>query len=331
MYEKFAEQIIELDQKDKAQPQQPVVNEQVEEKAEETVETQEAVAPEPTPAPEPEKVEAQVETEQTEETEQIQKEWYDLEDDAQKEAVTPEPVVAEPEPEVVMEEEDEDVKLLREFKKSGKSLRDFITEVDVPDYKSMSDADIIKKAFEELENMNTEELSEAMDELSSLTLFQRKKLAQDYRNQFLLQSDEKLKRLSSTLKPQEDQTKEVLSRFQTELDQTLKQVSGKEVYGLKVTDEMSNRIKNYLSKEIKMNRADGSIDVDLFVDFATWRLYGKDIVRTNVTKAKNDGRKELLIATTNPSSGSGPSNMSGAMKSNALDDAFSGYIKNKNF
>ncbi len=230
-----------------------------------------------------------------------------------------------------MEEEDEDVKLLREFKKSGKSLRDFINEVDVPDYKSMSDTDIIKKAFEELENMNTEELAEAMDELSALTLFQRKKLAQDYRNQFLQVSDEKLKRLSSTLKPQEDRSKEVLSRFQTELDQTLKQVSGKEVYGLKVTDEMSNRIKNYLSKEIKMNRADGSIDVDLFVDFATWRLYGKDIVRTNVTKAKNDGRKELLIATTNPSSGSGPSNMSGAMKSNALDDAFSGYIKNKNF
>lgn len=328
MYEKFAEQIIELDQKDKAQPQQPVVDQQVEEKAEETVE---AVAPEPAPAPEPEKVETQVEAEQTEETEQIQKEWYDLEDDVQPEAVTPEPVVAEPEPEVVMEEEDEDVKLLREFKKSGKSLRDFINEVDVPDYKSMSDADIIKKAFEELENMNTEELAEAMDELSSLTLFQRKKLAQEYRNQFLQVSDEKLKRLSSTLKPQEDRTKEVLSRFQTELDQTLKQVSGKEVYGLKVTDEMSNRIKNYLSKEIKMNRADGSIDVDLFVDFATWRLYGKDIVRTNVTKAKNDGRKELLIATTNPSSGSGPSNMSGAMKSNALDDAFSGYIKNKNF
>jgi len=78
-----------------------------------------------------------------------------------------------------------------------------------------------------------------------------------------------------------------------------------------------------------LNRKDGSIDADLLAEFALWKLYGKDIVRTNVTKAKNSGRREVLEATTNPSSGRGPSNNNNGFQGVTVDDAFGSYLNAK--
>jgi hypothetical protein len=135
--------------------------------------------------------------------------------------------------------------------------------------------------------------------------------------------------LTSAPTQQKVEAQKTLVRFEAEVDSLAKQLSGKEIYGLTVTDEMSSKIKSYLTKEISLNRQDGSIDADLLADFALWKLYGKDIVRTNVTKAKNSGRKEVLEVTTNPSSGKGPSNMSRGQQGLGVDDAFNSWLSTK--
>lgn len=255
--------------------------------------------------------------------ESVEKPWY--ESDGENQIVPETAAVLTP----AAEEEDEEVRLFKEYKKSGKTLKEFVKEFDITDYNALSDAEIIQKGLKELENFADEEYEAAVEEVAQMSLFQKKKLIQEYRSAFVAQNEEKLKQLSSLPDKQQSQVTVAANRFETEMESFAKAISGKELYGLKVTDEMSTKIKDYLTKEINFNRKDGSLDVELLADFAMWRLYGKDIVRTNVTKAKNDGRKEMLIATTNPSTGSGPSNLSNSFASNGAADAFGDYLNAK--
>jgi hypothetical protein len=201
--------------------------------------------------------------------------------------------------------------------------------MNVPDYASLDDAKIVEMGLQQLEGFTGDDYASAVEEFNQMSLFQRKKLVQEYRNTFLQQADSKLKQLSQTSNVQKDKVQQTVQRFESEVDQIAKEISGKEMYGFKVTDEMSAKIKTFLKKEISLNRTDGSIDAELMADFALWRLYGKDIVRANVTAAKNAGRKEMLMATTNPSSGGGPSNANAGMKTTGADDAFSAYLNAK--
>lgn len=253
--------------------------------------------------------------------------WYERNDDP---APAGDPKPADPKPvDPAPVDEDDDIKLLREFKKSGKTLKDFVAEMNVPDYASMDDAKIVEMGLQQLEGFTGDDYASAVEEFNQMSLFQRKKLVQEYRNTFLQQADSKLKQLSQTSNVQKDKVQQTVQRFESEVDQIAKEISGKELYGFKVTDEMSAKISTFLKKEISLNRTDGSIDAELMADFALWRLYGKDIVRANVTAAKNAGRKEMLIATTNPSSGGGPSNANAGMKTTGADDAFSAYLNAK--
>ena len=250
--------------------------------------------------------------------------WYEKEEAAASETkIEVKPKVEE------SVEEDEDIKLLREFKKSGKTLRDFVKELDVPDFATMDEASIVEIGLKELEGFTGDDYAAAVEEFNQMSLFQKKKLVSDYRNTLIAQNEEKLKQLTSGPSKQKEETQKTLTRFETEIGSIAKDMSGKEVYGLKVTDEMSSKIQSYLTKEISLNRKDGSIDADLLAEFALWKLYGKDIVRTNVTKAKNSGRREVLEATTNPSSGRGPSNNNNGFQGVTVDDAFGSYLNAK--
>lgn len=252
--------------------------------------------------------------------------WYERNDDQNSAAPKPNDPPADPAPVV---DEDEDIKMLKEFKKSGKTLKDFINEMNVPDYASMDDATIVEMGLQQLEGFTGDDYASAVEEFNQMSLFQRKKLVQEYRNTFLQQSEAKLKQLTQEPAKKNEHIQQTVQRFEAEVDQIAQEISGKEMYGFKVTDEMSTKISNFLKKEISLNRADGSIDAELMADFALWRLYGKDIVRANVTAAKNAGRKEMLIATTNPSSGAGSSNANPGMKSTGANDAFDAYLNAK--
>lgn len=251
------------------------------------------------------------------------KAWYEMDDAPAAEQKPEETKVTAP------EEEDEDIKLLREYKKSGKSLKDFVKDLDVPDYAALDDAAIVEIGLKQLEGFDGDEYNNAVEEFNNMSIFQKRKLIAEYRTQLIAQNEDKLKRLTTQSAVANDQAKQTLTRFQTEVETLSKELTGKEMYGITVTDEMSSKIKNFLTKEINLNRKDGSIDAELLADFALWRLYGKDIVRTNVTKAKNSGRREVLEATTNPSDGRGPSNISTGMNGVNVGDAFSNYLNAK--
>lgn len=321
MYEQIEEQLKKQTEENKpAASAQPVVETPVETKVVTTEETPKVE----TPAENNTEVQTQENKSNEENLNPNEpKAWYEMDDAPAAEQKPEEPKV------VATEEEDEDIKLLREYKKSGKSLKDFVKDLDVPDYAALDDAAIVEIGLKQLEGFDGDEYNNAVEEFNNMSIFQKRKLIAEYRTQLIAQNEDKLKRLTTQSTVANDQAKQTLTRFQTEVETLSKELTGKEMYGITVTDEMSSKIKNFLTKEINLNRKDGSIDAELLADFALWRLYGKDIVRTNVTKAKNSGRREVLEATTNPSDGRGPSNISTGMNGVNVGDAFSNYLNAK--
>lgn len=290
--------------------------------------------------------EAQVveQTQETQDTNQAeasetpaQKSWYDSEDEEET-TETQAPTSTQPEPQQVQPKEtvelppelnDEEVKLIIEYKKSGKTLKDFVQEYNIVDYDSMDDNKIIEMGLKQLEGFKGEELDEASSEIESMNLFQKKKLIRDYRAQFDQINQEKLKQLSSFENTQAEVQKATVQRFNTELESTVSKITNQERYGLKITDEMSKSLKKYVADEMNFQRPDGSLDVEALLDVALWRKYGKELVRANVTRAKNEGREEILRQTTNPSTGTGSSNASAGFSNDNLSDAFTQYLNNK--
>lgn len=277
---------------------------------------------EPTPA---EPAPAASEPNEPASNEPASKAWYEADEPASAEPASNEP----PSPQTLVEEEDEDIALIKEFKKQGKTLKDFVEQYKVEDVSKYTDTQIIEKALKEFEGFEGDEFDQAMSEVETMPLFQKKKLIQEYRAKYNEMNQEKLKQLSSSSNKTSEKQVELMNRFQTELSQTAEALKGQEKYGLKITDEMSSRINKFISDEISLTRKDGSMDVDFLVDVAMWRLYGKDVVKANVTKAKNEGREEMLRATTNPSTGMPNSNTSPSFSGNDAEDAFNAYLNKK--
>jgi hypothetical protein len=229
-------------------------------------------------------------------------EWW------QKDSSEPQPVETKVvEPTTAVEkpnnqiELDDDLRLIVEYKKSGKSLKDFVNEYKIEDVASWSDEDIVKGGLKEFMQLSEEEYEQATYEFSNASIFQKKQWAESFRQQFAKKNEEKLKQLTSSNLQQTEYQKAVADKYNTEIDSFSKEIVGKELYGLKITDEMSSNLKNFIDKEFTMQKEDGSFDVEKIYSIGLWLKYGKDLVKANVTKAKNEGREQVIREVSNPS------------------------------
>ena len=85
---------------------------------------------------------------------------------------------------------------------------------------------------------------------------------------------------------------------------------------------MSNRLKQYIDKEFSIQKEDGSFDIEKVYNIALWLNYGADVVKANVTKAKNEGREQVLKEVTNPSRNMSSSGKLVSSGLEAVQDAF---------
>jgi hypothetical protein len=232
----------------------------------------------------------------------------DLQEWWQKDSSEPQPVETKVvEPTTAVEkpnnqiELDDDLRLIVEYKKSGKSLKDFVNEYKIEDVASLSDEDVVKGGLKEFMQLSDEEYEQATYEFSNASIFQKKQWAESFRQQFAKKNEEKLKQLTSSNLQQTEYQKAVADKYNTEIDSFSKEIVGKELYGLKITDEMSSNLKNFIDKEFTMQKEDGSFDVEKIYSIGLWLKYGKDLVKANVTKAKNEGREQVIREVSNPS------------------------------
>lgn len=225
------------------------------------------------------------------------KEWWENDNNpAPAEPKPNEPAQAEPQFDL-----DDDLKLIAEYKKSGKTLADFVKEYQVQDVKTMTDDQIVKEGLKEFMGLSDEDYEQAASEYDSASFFQKKQWADSFREKFEAKNSEKLKQLMSSNAQTEESQRAVRAKYESDLNAFSQEIVNKEIYGLKVTDEMSKDLKNFVDKEFTLTREDGSFDVEKMYSIGLWLKYGKDLVKANVTKAKNEGKEQVIKEVTNPS------------------------------
>jgi hypothetical protein len=72
---------------------------------------------------------------------------------------------------------DDDLKLILEYKKSGKTLADFVKEYQVSDFAEWTDEKFVKEGLKEFMNLTPEEIEQASYEFDNASVFQKKQWA----------------------------------------------------------------------------------------------------------------------------------------------------------
>lgn len=227
-----------------------------------------------------------------------EKMWWEDEEPKPADPTPADPKPTEPQSQIDL---DEDLKLLLEYKKSGKTLKDFVNEYKVDDISTWSEEQIIKNGIKEFMGLEGEQLDQAIYEYENASIFQKKQWAESFKQQYNQKNQEKLKQLTSSNEKLAVQEQAVAQKYNAELESFSQQVVGQELYGMKITDEMSKDLKSYIDKEFTLQRPDGSFDIEKMYSIGLWLKYGKDLMKANITKAKNEGREQIIKEVSNPS------------------------------
>ena len=264
----------------------------------------ENTAVDPTPAAEPVPAEPVVNTTPTPAepapVEPAEKQWWE-EDTTTTTAANPAPAQEKTEKSEPQLELDDDLKLILEYKKSGKTLADFVKDYKVEDFSTWSEDKLVEEGLKEFMNLSEDEMEQAKMEWDSASIFQKKQWADSFKQKFEERNNSKLKELTKSNTQAEEYQKAISAKYNAELDQFSNEVVGKELYGLKITDEMSKDLKNFIDKEFTLQNEDGSFDIAKMYSIGLWLKYGKDLVKANITKAKNEGREQIIKEVSNPS------------------------------
>jgi hypothetical protein len=231
--------------------------------------------------------------------EPAEKQWW--EEDTTTTAANPAPAQEKTEKSEPQLELDDDLKLILEYKKSGKTLADFVKDYKVEDFSTWSEDKLVEEGLKEFMNLSEDEMEQAKMEWDSASIFQKKQWADSFKQKFEERNNSKLKELTKSNTQAEEYQKAISAKYNAELDQFSNEVVGKELYGLKITDEMSKDLKNFIDKEFTLQNEDGSFDIAKMYSIGLWLKYGKDLVKANITKAKNEGREQIIKEVSNPS------------------------------
>lgn len=197
-------------------------------------------------------------------------------------------------------QDDPDLKALLAYKKSGKTLHDFVSDHTVPDYTKMAADTLVEKGLKEVYGFEGEELAEAIEEYKVKSPLERKGLENQFRAYYEKEGANKLKEITASAQANMERANAVIDKYNADVDAVLGEMNGKEIFGVTVNDEMLNTVRTGL-QNFNLTREDGTFNAEVMVEIVFLRNYIKEIVKTNVTRAKNQGKRQILQEVSNPS------------------------------
>lgn len=221
--------------------------------------------------------------------------------------------------------DDPDFELFLAYKQSGKGLRDLVSELQVQDPSKMTDEQLLNVLFDE-HSLTPEEREQELDNFSAKSILEKKQFLNQVRATVEQKNQEKMKGLRDSNQGNVTQQMQVAQKFESDVKTIASNIKGQSLFGVQITDEMSNDL---IQEAMNFNvvRKDGSLDAEMIAEMVFVRKYLKDIVKTNITKAKNQGKKEVINEITNPSpesQGTPPTT------SNSVENALNEYVSSKN-
>jgi hypothetical protein len=128
--------------------------------------------PEPNPEPNPEG-----NTEGNPEPSGQEKDWWDQQDTSVK-------ALDGKKEEKPTFDLDDDLKLIADYKKSGKTLADFVKEYQVSEIDKWNDDKIVTEGLKQFMNLSEDELEQATREYENASVFQKKQWAEKFKEKF---------------------------------------------------------------------------------------------------------------------------------------------------
>ncbi len=197
---------------------------------------------------------------------------------------------------------DEFIQSYLNTREAGKDLSEFFENIKPKDANQMTDEQLIRYECEQAGITDEDAIEQELDTLSSLTLLQKKKRLDSIRNEVQSENADKLKRYNAETRKVADDKKVVFNKAIQELEATTNELVDKNIYGLKITKEIADDIKDlYLNRQMPVFNSNGSPDISASIELAIYRNYMKTLVKANVNAAKTEGKKEVLKKITNPS------------------------------
>lgn len=255
------------------------------------------------------------------------KAWYEDENSA----TPPAPPVSDPvKPDVpAAVVTDPDYELLKKFKDAGKTLKDLIADYQIEDVSNLQEDQLVSKGLQKFYGLNGDALDDELVRYKELSPVQKVDYVNQIKKRFDDDNANKLKQLTEPLekKAQENQAlfMQNVQRFETDVNDIVSKLPEQELYGVKVTPEMAETVKNEMLN-FGIVKDDGSFDAGKIFEAVFATRFLKDIVRANVTASKNAGRQEILAEVHNPNP-----NIPGTLppKSLSPDEAARLYIESK--
>ncbi len=247
------------------------------------------------------KVEAKVvkEIKKPEENIEVTKNWFDDDADVIAEGVTEKKVAEIPadtkarleEYEALMK--DPEIEAIIAAKKSGKNLFDFIEEIKPVDYNKLSEEKLFEISLKKL-GVTDEAITEALEEFRELPKWKQAKEVADVKTSLEREQSERLKKFPQDVARQMEARNNFIKKAELELDKSVDNIVGKELYGMKITDSEANAIKDTVKNGIAFYKQDGSFDVQKSIEHALWDKFKKEIVRANINKARASNAEEFF-------------------------------------
>lgn len=188
-----------------------------------------------------------------------------------------------------------------EAKKAGKDALSILEEIKPIDYKKMSEESLVKLKFERL-GLKDEELKDAIDDFMSNPKWRRLEEINNMRTSLEGEQNERLKAYRGSVKVNAEKQNEVFQKYEQELNGYSTSLVGKEMNGYTITKDIADNVKSNAQNTFfkSLFKEDGSWNAERIFNLSLLDTQLKNIVKTNVDKARNRGKGEVLDSITRP-------------------------------
>lgn len=188
-----------------------------------------------------------------------------------------------------------------EAKKAGKDVLSVIEELKPIDYTSMSEDQLIKIKFERL-GLKDEELKDAVEDFMSNPKWKRLEELKNMRTSLESEQNERLKGYRSSVKVNAEKQNQVFQKYEQELNGFSTNLVGKEINGITITKEIADSVKSTAQTSFfkSLFNEDGTWNAERIFNLSLLDTQIKKIVKTNVDRARNRGKGEVLDSITRP-------------------------------
>lgn len=195
---------------------------------------------------------------------------------------------------------DQEVQALLSAKKAGKNILSFAEELKGTDASKLTPSDLYKMRLTNA-GATPEEIEEALTEFSSKPKWQQNEETQSIRAKIESERQENLKRIIGNNSEFAEKQKQIINKATAELDQFVSDLNDKDFYGVKITSDIANGLKDAVMNEITYRNSDGTVNIPLSIEQALWHKYKKIVMKANIAKAKAETTEQILNEVTRPS------------------------------